>query len=725
MKRLSLLILILSLSCAKTSSEAPETTSVRSNARSGWTTDEQHASTPITSGKNGAANQDSAPKIDEDKFALIVAVGDYDPSTGWSNLSSNKDVPLIKAALSMQGFDTVNNVRVIRDREATKEGIQDAVRKHLVANAKPGAVMVFHYSGHGQQVFDDNGDEKDGYDEALVPYDAPMVYSDASYRGEKHLRDDELGGLFIDVRERLGPSGDLIVVLDACHSGTATRGLGKARGTLVKMEPPSYTPTAGDQTGWIAAENVAELSPMVVISAASADQLNYEAQDENGEWVGSLSLAVSKTLSTLDADASYRGLFDKVMLEMSSLAPRQTPQIEGDINRKILAGKAVPKLDYYTVVDRFDKRNFAINGGQLHSIFEGSRVLLYDIDVEDTSAVAPKASGLVVESYLQESDIELDGELSEEELRNSWVFISDRNFGKMKVNLQVDVRNNAAFQRILQAEFDKVPLIEVVDAVPDLLVEMNNDFTKSRGTNALQIITSNDYVLYEGTVNDRNQPAIAREVIETAISYAQTAYLRDLAMAQEDIKVRFELIPIEVEKRGRGTYEKSRISLADKIGADGVLVLNEGDHFKVKFINEGRKKAYISLLDIQPDNVVNLIIPGEQETAEEYVVAAKDSLELSYIFEIGKPYGVEVFKLIATEEPVNLGPIVTNRGGSTARGEVADRRGGGQVHPLEELLINSYKAEDGENTRSTTTTNVPPSSGHIENLVFRITEAKE
>lgn len=634
MKRISLLILILSLSCAKTSSEAPNTTSVRSYTTSGRTIDDYSTQTRNSSGGKGTANQNTPPEIDGDKFALIVAVGEYEPSTGWNNLSSNKDVPLINAALSMQGFDTVNNVRVIRDREATKEGIQDAIREHLVGNAKPGSVMIFHYSGHGQQIFDDNGDEKDGYDEALVPYDAPMLYSDSGYQGEKHLRDDELGVLFAEVRQRLGSSGDLIVVLDACHSGTATRGLGKARGTLVKMKPPSYTPTAGDQEGWIEAETVADLSPMVVISAASAEQLNYEAQDENGEWVGSLSLAVSKTLSTLDADASYRGLFDKIMLEMSSLAPRQTPQIEGDINRKILGGKAVPRLDYYAVVDRFDKKNFAINGGQLHSIFEGSRVVLYDIDVQDTSAVAPKASGVVVRSHFQECDINLDEELSEEELRNSWVFIRDKNFGKMKVNLQVDVRNNPGFQRTLLAELDKVPLIEVVVSDPDLLVEMNNEFTESRGTNALQLISAHDLVLYENTVNDQNQQAIAREVIETAISNAQTEYLRNLSMVQEDIKVRFEIIPIEVEMQGRYAIEKSRKLMADKVGSNGVLVLNEGDHFKVKFINEGNKKAYISLLDIQPDNIVNLLIPGEKETAEEYVVAAKDSLELSGIFTV-------------------------------------------------------------------------------------------
>ncbi|MBI0400292.1 caspase family protein [Cyclobacterium marinum] len=723
MKRLSLLILILSLSCTKSSSEAPYANSGRSDEKSFRAIDNDSTKTANVSGEIGASSQNTASSIDSDKFALIVAVGEYEPTTGWDNINSKNDVHLINAALSIQGFDTVNHVSVIRDREATKRGIQDAIREHLITNAKPGAVMVFHYSGHGQQVFDDNGDEIDGYDEALVPYDAPMVYSEAAYHGSKHLRDDELRLLFEEVRQRLGPSGDLIVVLDACYSGTATRGLGKTRGTNVKIEPPSYTPIVGEETdGWHETKTAVGLSPMVVISASSANEKNYEFQDENGNWFGSLSLAFSKTLSTLDADASYRGLFDRVMLDMSSMAPRQTPQIEGEINRKILGGKAIPRLDYYSVVDRFDKKNFSINGGQLHSIFEGSRVVLYDIDVADTSAVAPKASGVVFKSYFQRSFIELDEEMSENDLRNSWVFISEKNFGKMKVKLQLDLCNNPGFQDALQAELDKVPLIEVVASDPDLLVEMNNDFTRSRGANALQMISAQDYILFDSIVNDQNQQAIAKEVIQTVISYAQAKYLRDLAMVQKNIKVRLEIIPIEVEEIGPVVIEKSRIPIEDKIGSDGILVLNEGDHFKIKFINEGRKKAYISLLDIQPDNIVNLLLPSEIESAEEYVIAAKDTLELGDIFVIGKPYGVEVFKLIATEEPINLGPIITHRGGSIARGEVAGIKG--VIHPLEELLMNSYKAEEGENKRSTTTANVPPSSGHIENLVFKIEKAK-
>ena len=40
---------------------------------------------------------------------------------------------------------------------------------------------------------DDNGDEEDGLDEALIPYDAQFWYAPGEYEGQNHLRDDELG----------------------------------------------------------------------------------------------------------------------------------------------------------------------------------------------------------------------------------------------------------------------------------------------------------------------------------------------------------------------------------------------------------------------------------------------------------------------------------------------------------------------------------------------------
>ncbi|MBK8737354.1 MAG: hypothetical protein IPL98_16190 [Saprospiraceae bacterium] len=51
------------------------------------------------------------------------------------------------------------------------------------------------------------------------------------------ITDDELGIAIYDWRNKLGKAGQLIVTIDACHSGSATRGMSNltARGTELKM----------------------------------------------------------------------------------------------------------------------------------------------------------------------------------------------------------------------------------------------------------------------------------------------------------------------------------------------------------------------------------------------------------------------------------------------------------------------------------------------------------
>ena len=70
---------------------------------------------------------------------------------------------------------------------------------------------------------DDNGDEADELDEALIPYDAQSTYQKGIYEGENHLRDDELEKFLISIRQKIGIDGSVLITFDACHSGTANR----------------------------------------------------------------------------------------------------------------------------------------------------------------------------------------------------------------------------------------------------------------------------------------------------------------------------------------------------------------------------------------------------------------------------------------------------------------------------------------------------------------------
>ena len=93
----------------------------------------------------------------------------------------------------------------------------------MTSRCKKGDIVYIHYSGHGQQVSDVNGDEKsDNWDESWIPYDA-YLQPCKSDNGDKHLIDDEIVLLLNGIRNKIGPKGKLLVVVDACHSGDSDR----------------------------------------------------------------------------------------------------------------------------------------------------------------------------------------------------------------------------------------------------------------------------------------------------------------------------------------------------------------------------------------------------------------------------------------------------------------------------------------------------------------------
>lgn len=153
--------------------------------------------------------------------ALVIGLGEQ-VDKSWAKINGDKDVPLVQQMLQKVGY---TDIRTLVNKQATKAGIVTAFKK-LTAQCAAGDIVYIHFSGHGQQVTDVNGDEgkKDGWDEAWVPYDAYLKYDAKLYKGEKHLIDDELNTLLTAIRNKIGDRGKLLVVVDACHSGDSSRG---------------------------------------------------------------------------------------------------------------------------------------------------------------------------------------------------------------------------------------------------------------------------------------------------------------------------------------------------------------------------------------------------------------------------------------------------------------------------------------------------------------------
>lgn len=236
----------------------------------------------------------------ETKRALLVGISDYgnaleDPYK-WANISGANDILLLSTLFSEHGYAVTSLV----DSQATHANITKALEQ-LAKNSKKGDVVYTHFSMHGQPYEDLNGDEEDGWDEALIPIDAQMQYLEGVYEGENHLLDDELEVYFNEIRHKIGKNGQLYVILDACHSGTASRGDDDhIRGTRVGFtrSGKDYTPDRTQETNdYFTVASTKGQSPVTFIEACRSYQVNREVRDvETNTWYGSLSFYIAQSM---------------------------------------------------------------------------------------------------------------------------------------------------------------------------------------------------------------------------------------------------------------------------------------------------------------------------------------------------------------------------------------------------------------------------------------------
>ena len=257
--------------------------------------------------------------VHAEKRALLIGIGAYpDVDYGWPAIHGDNDIAFAKLMLGTNGFKNAN-IDTLRNEQATCQAISKAF-KRLIAVAQKGDLVYVHFSGHGQQITDLDGDEEDGYDEAWVAYDALMELTQ-TYHGEHHVTDDQLNRWLQLLRKKIGAEGQIVVVSDACHSGTSTRDLSEPaeiRGSHSKFElkraqQPYQQPRSID---WIS------------ISACADNECNRQHRLADGRQCGSLTYALYLLRNELTA-IPLDQLADKLKETISPLVSRpQTPQVE-------------------------------------------------------------------------------------------------------------------------------------------------------------------------------------------------------------------------------------------------------------------------------------------------------------------------------------------------------------------------------------------------------------
>ena len=621
----------------------------------------------------------------KDKVALIVAVGNYPSGSGWETLSSSNDVPVLKNALIKQGFEE-KNIAVVQDAQATRLGILKAIQDHLINKVKRGDIAVFHFSGHGQQVWDNNGDETDYYDEALVPYNSSKYYKAGIYEGENLIRDDELGDMLREVRRKLDKKGHLLTLIDACHSGSATRGFSKARGTHVRMASQAYVtahPGKKRDENFLLDEapDIEGLAPMVAFFSSGPHQLSYEHVAENGQGYGILSYTFSKTFGSAKKGVTYRSLFDQIRLQISSLSPRQTPQAEGFLDEELLGGNIIGTPQYFLPGVWTDSKLVQLHSGTLAGLHDSTIVAFYPVGTNDTTGIVPLALGTVVNGSLLSCDIDLDRALKGND-RNCRIYIKKQNYGNLTAKLQLEI-STASLKEALLSLPKKCTAIQLVKDNPELIlqehVEEGKIFLLSKDGHAIDTFSIRTSGRYNGLI---------RSIRKAIVNFAQAKFLRPIEMDNP-------LLNIEAQFR---TLEGEVIDLNERKG------FRVGEQVKLRILNKGENPFYFSLMDIMPDNTLNVFIPRGNNLAIDYFL--QPGAHFEDVINIAPPVGTEVLKLIASEEPLNLQAVVDTRG---------EEESG--THPIEILIHESYL---NDRKRGGETSNVPIGSVSVRSVVFEI-----
>lgn len=330
-------------------------------------------------------------------YALLVGCTQYDHlPQGQHLLGPANDARLLGSLLKSKfQFSGDHIVLLVEDRKRLdhRPSRANILRQldWLANQAGPHDRVVVLLAGHGSQQPDDETDpddfEPDGLDEVFCPCDVKPP-SDGGNVIENGIVDDELRKQLAAIAAR---GAAVWLIVDACHSGTAARGGGAARGlpaeqfisaaALDRTRRHGKSVESGAQLLSDSATAADAPADVVAIYASSADEPTFEerlpAGAPDGRTHGLLSFALSQVLTQAAAPLTWRELIEQIQkryLAQGRMSP--TPSLEGpNIDREVLGQKQWPGRPRVTLAVRAN--GYRIDAGAVHEITPGSILAVF------------------------------------------------------------------------------------------------------------------------------------------------------------------------------------------------------------------------------------------------------------------------------------------------------------------------------------------------------------
>lgn len=361
--------------------------------------------------------------------ALIVAVTKYPNVKGADLIGPNNDAALLREYLTTSAPVPFapENVAVLADgvegaiASPTHQAIKDELAR-LTGRVERGDFVFLQLSGHGtQQPAVDPSSEPDGMDEVFLPSDIRQ-WTDPKKGIPSALADNEIGTALDALREK---GAFVWIVIDACHSGTATRaaGLGEQDVRERKLDPQlldipesafgeaaaaaSGQPEEGDRALLLYAEEKAgqlgDATPtgadaivpggMVAFFAAQTVETTPEMLLPRGapdaKKYGLFTYTILSQLAA-NPNMSYRQLGQSVMQAYAAgNRSRPTPLFEGALDAPVFGTAGGDRVQQWKI--RVQPTGISLPAGKLHRLTPGTRLAV----LPSPSASPEEAMGYV------------------------------------------------------------------------------------------------------------------------------------------------------------------------------------------------------------------------------------------------------------------------------------------------------------------------------------------
>ena len=563
----------------------------------------------------------------QNKLALLIGIDDYENVSDLDGCVN--DVENMKSLLRDKfGFEEQNIVTLVNER-ATRKAILDTFRRHLIAQAKQGDLVVLHYSGHGSQMKDAaaGGDEADQFDETIVPQDSrkPGVFD---------IPDDSINGLLQLLAEK---TDSVTFIFDSCHSGTVARAAGKVR-TVEKDERPPPPPdffavgargTADGEHGWRP-----EDAKYVLLSGSRSNQLSHEYFAE-GRANGAFTYFFAKEVRAAKGKLTYQDVMDKVVGNVNARFGSQEPQIEGSSKSNYVFSDETSLAENHVLADPIGSDRVRLKAGSVQGLTTGS---LYDVYAPGTKTFSPPEAPIAkieitrVDAFRSEGKIASGGPLQ----AASRAVERQHHYPDRKLFIRYEGVEGSETLKRIKGELDSMPFIEPVAearAYNLLLAERNGNIV-TEGSDPTEI---------SPRVPANNADAVARVVKQVSL---WASWFNVLSIANQtstvDIDVRVERVG------GQGT--QSALSNSDGLEAD----FKVGEIFEITVENKTGEDVFLAVLDLSTDGSIALVFPTAPGAQE--ILAKRDTWtkKLRATLPAGRDEVKDFIKVFATSTPVDF-----------------------------------------------------------------------